>query len=289
MALNLDRIKQRLGSLSNSKSKTALIWKPNPGKQVIRIVPYKFNTENPFIELKFHYGLGGKTYLSPDSFNRPDPIVEFSNKLKKSGNKDEWNYGRKMEPKMRTFVPVLVRGEEGSGVRFWGFGKGVYQELLSIISDPDYGDITDVVNGRDVVVEFKSAEECGKQYPETSIRVKPNATNAVDPKDKDLISKLSNQTDILELFPELSYDELRGVMEASLQNGAEVESTSVSGNTSARDESTVPSTSSDEPNQTGTPSTTPAVKSPTVKSPSAAASKSNTDDVSKAFDNLFNS
>ena len=285
MALNLDRIKQRLGSLSNTKSKTTLIWKPNPGKQVIRIVPYKFNPENPFIELKFHYGLGGKTYLSPDTFNRPDPIVEFSNKLKKTGNKDEWNYGRKMEPKMRTYVPVLVRGEEGMGVRFWGFGKGVYQELLSIISDPDYGDITDVVNGRDVVVEFKTAEECGKQYPETSIRVKPNASSAVDPKDKDLIAKLANQTDILELFPELSYNELRAVMEASLQSGNE-------------DEPSVPVTDTTSTPATDESSASPAshgVKTdfdkapPAPKSPSAASSKSNTDDVSKAFDNLFNS
>jgi hypothetical protein len=34
----------------------------------------------------------------------------------------------------------------------------VYQELLSIISDPDFGDITYLTNGRDIVVEFKTAE-----------------------------------------------------------------------------------------------------------------------------------
>jgi hypothetical protein len=286
MALNLDKVRQRLGSLSNTKSKTALIWKPNPGKQVIRIVPYKFNTENPFIELKFHYGLNGKTYLSPDSFNRPDPIVEFSNKLKKSGSKDEWNYGRKIEPKMRTFAPVIVRGEESTGVRFWGFGKSVYQEILSIIADPDYGDITDLTNGRDVVVEFKTAEDCGKQYPETSIRVKPNSSPAVDPKNADLIAKISNQTDILELFPELSYDELRGVMEAWLSAEAGEETTAVSG-TTVDTETAVSAPVAH--NVADNIPTTPAVKSSPPKSPSAAASKSNTDDVSKAFDNLFNS
>jgi len=45
---------------------------------------------------------------------------------------------------MRTFAPVIVRGEESQGVKFWGFGKTVYQELLSIIADPDYGDITEI-------------------------------------------------------------------------------------------------------------------------------------------------
>ena len=46
----------------------------------------------------------------------------------------------------------------------------VYQELLSVIADPDYGDITDAMNGRDVTVEFISAEEAGKNFPVTNIR-----------------------------------------------------------------------------------------------------------------------
>ena len=64
---------------------------------------------------------------------------------------------------MRTYAPVVVRGEESQGVKFWGFGKTVYQELLSII-DPDYGDITDPISGRDVSVEFKTAEETGASF-----------------------------------------------------------------------------------------------------------------------------
>jgi hypothetical protein len=277
MPLNIDRIKSRLSSLSNTNSKSTLIWKPSPGKQVVRIVPYKFNVENPFIELKFHYGLNGKTYLSPDSFNRPDPIVEFSNKLKKSGDKEEWKFGKKIEPKMRTFVPVVVRGEESQGVKFWGFGKNVYQEILSIISDPDYGDITDMANGRDIVVEFKTAEETGKSFPETSIRVKPNTSPAVPPTDKDLLAKLSNQTNILELFPELSYDELKGVMEAWLHS-------SEAGEESAHS----PSAEASSENKAALEEEAPAPKA-APKSPSAASAKTNSDDALKAFDNLFNS
>jgi len=273
MAINLEKIKSRLNSISNN-GKSNLIWKPSPGKQVIRIVPYKHNTENPFIELKFHYGLNGKTYLSPDSFNRPDPIVEFSNKLKRSGDKEEWKFGRKIEPKMRTFAPVIVRGQESEGVKFWGFGKNVYQEILAIIADPDFGDITDLVKGRDVVVEFKTAVETGKQYPETGIRVKPNVSPAVDPNNKDLVSMISNQPNLLEVFPELSYDELKAVMEAWLASN----DTENSGN-----EESVPTVDEVET------AAVEVAKNPTNKSPSATVAKSNVEDVTKAFDNLFNS
>ena len=73
-----------------------------PGKQQVRVVPYKFNPDTPFIELFFHYNLGGKNYLSPISFGRPDPIEEFSQRLKTTGSKDDYNLGRKLESKMRT-------------------------------------------------------------------------------------------------------------------------------------------------------------------------------------------
>ena len=148
--MDINAIKKRLTQLQTTNTRTSNLWKPQPGKTLIRIVPYKFNKQTPFIELFFHYDIGGKSYLSPISFGRPDPIEEFADKLKSSGNRDDWKLGKKLEAKMRTFTPVIVRGEEKEGVKFWGFGKTVYQELLSVIADPDYGDITDPVNGRDV-------------------------------------------------------------------------------------------------------------------------------------------
>ena len=102
--------------------------------------------------------------------------------------------------------PVVVRGEEKQGVKFWGFGKTVYQELLSIIADPDYGDITDPVNGRDVVVEFITAEESGASFPKTNIRVKPNQTSISD--EPDVLELVKTQQDIKEIYQELAYDDL---------------------------------------------------------------------------------
>jgi hypothetical protein len=280
MALDISKLKSRLNSLSNTNQKSNLIWKPKPGKQVVRIVPYKYAPDNPFIELKFHYNLNGKSYLSPDSFGRPDPIVEFSNRLKKTGDKEEWKMGKKMEPKMRTFAPVIVRGEEHEGVKFWGFGKQVYQELLSIISDPDFGDITDLTTGRDIVVEFKTGDESGKSFPETNIRVKPNTSVAVDPNNSNLLEALKSQVNILDLFPELSYDELKDIMDSWLN--PETSDSSVDPAISAA------STADDDDAVAPTPKA-PAKAAPAV-SPSAAKAKAGgSDDVSKAFDDLFNS
>ena len=209
--MDLNAIRKRLGQLQTTNNRTSSLWKPQPGKTQIRVVPYEFNKDNPFIELFFHYNLNNRSYLSPISFGRPDPIEEFAQKLKSSGNKEDYQLSKKLEAKMRTFAPVIVRGEESQGVRFWGFGKTVYQELLSIIADPDYGDITDPVNGRDVVVEFISAEESGASFPTTKIRVKPNQTPISD--DPAILENVkSSQKDIRDIYQEQSYDDLTNVL-----------------------------------------------------------------------------
>ena len=212
MALDAARIRKSKQSVSNDSNKKTMIWKPK-NKHVIRILPYKFDSSGySFIELKFHYNIKdekgfNRSYLSPDSFNRPDPIVEWSNRLKRAGG-DDWKLGREWEAKARTYVPIIVRGEENLGVRFWGFGATVFKELLRIIDDPDYGDITDLALGRDITIEFIDKTSTATKLPETKITVKPNQSIAIDDARKSIID---NQVDILTLFPEPSYDELKEV------------------------------------------------------------------------------
>ena len=212
---------KRFSSLQNNTKKSDSIFKPANGKSQVRIVPYKFNKDIPFIELYFHYNINNKTYLSPMSFGRPDPIVEFAEKLKRTGDTDDWKAGKKMEPKLRTFVPVIVRGKESEGVKFWGFGKTVYQDILGYIADPDYGDITDPNTGRDIVLEVMSAEESNASYPTTTIRVKPATTKLADSPET-IQQLLDGQKEITELYQELSYAELKSVLENWLNPSAAV-------------------------------------------------------------------
>ena len=211
--MDIEQIKKKLSQLQSTTSTKENFWKPIPGKTQVRMVPYKFNKDNPFVELYFHYNLGNnKTYLSPVSFGRPDPVNEFSEKLKSSGNREEWLQGKKIEPKMRTFAPVVVRGQEKDGVKFWGFGKTVYQELLGFIADPDYGDFADAINGRDIVVERQTPAEAGNQYGKTTIRVKPNQTPITE--DSKLLEDIFNsQVDLTGIYNEPTYDELKEALE----------------------------------------------------------------------------
>jgi hypothetical protein len=213
MALDTAALKARLAALKTSNTSQHL-WKPKAGKKYkIRIVPYKFDRNNPFRELYFHYGLGKRSYLSPVTFGKPDPIVEFAEQLRLSGDKDDFVMARKFDPKLRTYVPIIVRGEEDQGVKFWGFGKLVYQRLLTITTDNDLGgDISDPIKGSDILVEYVDAKESGKSFATTNIEVVKNSSPLTTDKDQ-LKHFIDSQKDIFEIYKELTYDELKTVLE----------------------------------------------------------------------------
>lgn len=215
--MDLQEIKQRMQSLQNKgkgggkDDRAKNFWAPPVGKSVIRIVPSKFNKSNPFKEVMFHYGIGNKTMLSLTNFGEKDPIVEFAQQLRKTSDKENWSLAKKIEPKMRVFVPVIVRGEEDKGVRMWQFGKEMYLELLGIAEDDDVGDYTDLMDGRDLTVDTVGPEVTGTKFNKSSIRIKPKTSALSD--DNEVIKKwISEQPDILSLYKKYEFDEMKTML-----------------------------------------------------------------------------
>jgi len=130
---------------------------------------------------------------------------------------------KKIEPKMRVFVPVLVRGEEHMGVRLWEFGKEIYQQLLGIATDEDYGDYTDISDGRDFTVEATEGEVAGRKVVKCAIRVKPKTTPISE--DATQLEKfLSEQPDIMTLYRKHTFEELKVVLQKWLNPEEDIES-----------------------------------------------------------------
>ena len=49
MAIDLNAIRAKLNNLQSQTTRTNNLWKPEPGKNQVRIVPYQYNKDNPFI------------------------------------------------------------------------------------------------------------------------------------------------------------------------------------------------------------------------------------------------
>jgi len=227
--MNLDEIRKRMDRLqnkSNGKSSSDFkknFWKPPSGeKSIVRIVPYKHNKDVPFTELYFYFGIDKPRMLALSNFDESDPILEFASKLRKTNDPDNVALAKKLFPKMRILAPVLVRGEEDKGVRFWEFGKMVYQELLGVMMDEDYGDITDIAAGRDITVEVIPAKETGKMYDTTTVRVKP-VQSPISKNGEDAEGYLENQKNAVELFNRYSFDEMKASLQKYLAPSEETE------------------------------------------------------------------
>ncbi len=214
MALDMSMLRKKLDRMQGNSQRSAAFWKPQEGRNVIRIVPWKDRPEWPFIEMQFHY-LGGRTQLSPLTNGNPDPIQEFADSLIAEGGKDGWQQAKPFRAKLRTYVPIIDRADPSAGVQFYSFGKTVYKSLLTFMDDPDIGDITDVEEGFDIVVNYTPRDKSDTNFPVTEVHIRPKACPLHD--DPDTVENwLSNQPNIGDLFDEPSYEELASFLEKYL-------------------------------------------------------------------------
>ena len=97
-----------------------------------------------------------------------DPIAEWGTSLWNEGTDGSKEAAKRFWPKMRVFAPIVVRGEEDKGVRWWGFSRTTYQALLDVVLDPEYGDITDTEKGTDIRIDY--GKKSGQSFPTTDVR-----------------------------------------------------------------------------------------------------------------------
>jgi hypothetical protein len=165
MAIDLKKMRQKLTDLKN-KGSGGRFWKPQDGKQDIRIVPTEDG--DPFKSFFFHYNVGNQGFLCPEkNYGDECPVCNFARQLYKEGDDESIAMAKDLTARQRFLSPVLVRGEDGQGVKIWSYSKTVYEELLNLVLNPDYGDVTDVDNGFDLTLEYGKA--AGARFPSTKI------------------------------------------------------------------------------------------------------------------------
>lgn len=215
--MNLDAIKKKLESMQAGPAKSGGTkypekFKPSIGKEVIRVVPFKFNKENPFVEMKMYYGIGSKKVIaSPLNWGEKDPIAEFAKTLRGTNDRENWRLAKKLDPKVRIQCPVIVRGQEDEGVKMWEFGKEIYETFLQLAADEEVGDFTDIMEGRDIKLTTVGPDVTGTKYNKTTIQPAMKTSPITD--DETLLeSILENQTNPLDTFKPLPFDDIKAAL-----------------------------------------------------------------------------
>ena len=216
--MDLNLAKQKLAAAQNKGGQqreridyTKIFFKPKPGKYQVRILPSAYDKAWPIREVQFHYGFSKGPILALSNWGEADPIADFAKTLRKSSDREDWQLAKKIEPKSRYFAAVVVRGEEHLGARLWEFGKLTNDQLLGIAADEDYGDYTDITDGRDFTIDAVEDVIAGRKGIKCNLRIKPKTTPISE--DAALVEKVLNeQPDILAINRRYTYEALKDIL-----------------------------------------------------------------------------
>ena len=223
MAIDIKKMREKLNKLNDKsgKGKTTQYWKPiENADSSIRIVPTEDG--DPLKEFYFHYLRSEKKFQSvlcpKKNFGENCPMCDLVSKLYKEGDEESRKMAKDMSAKQRFFSPIVVRGEEEKGVQLWGYSKTIYEELLKLMLNPEYGDITDQDEGLDLVVS--SSKKAGKMFAETSLTPKRKSSPLASR--KELITEIVNHgTDFDNLFERKTASQVAEILDNFLKGGGD--------------------------------------------------------------------
>jgi hypothetical protein len=165
-------------------------WKPEEGKNIIRILPEVGNMDMFFQVVGRHNVVVGKeekSILCPNTTTDGDlecPLCQWQKQLYKAGEKEDASNIRVKD----TFqMNILVREVDKDGrvtgtvmdsdgtpkVYVFTPGIKIFESLTGIVADPDFGDITDLEAGRDISIDRK-----GKTLNDTKYEVRPRGKSS---------------------------------------------------------------------------------------------------------------
>ena len=225
MAIDMKKMQDRKVALDNKGGNSNRFWRPQDGEQTIRIVPTEDG--DPFKDFWFHYNVGDNPgFLSPKrNFGEDCPLDSFVRQLWQEGTEDSKRMAKKLGARQRFFAPVVVRGEEDKGVRVWGFGKTVYETLLNLVLNPEYGDITDADSGTDLQLTYGKPQ--GATFPVTQLTPRRRSTPLCDEPEK-CHEYLDSVPDFDELFSNSrkSFAEVQAMLDEFLLGDSDPEEVS---------------------------------------------------------------
>lgn len=247
MGMDINALRERIGNLNRRTVKANDIWKPKDEHDV-RLVQYPHGDDS-FVELHFHYEVGDNpSILCPKvNFGKECEICDFCDLLKSwknpdgddkpdSDRKKDWEIFKKIQPKARIFIPMIERGKEADGVKFWGVTPNQSLSILEVCSDGDRLSelgisaddaksalrvVFDSNKAYDLHVSFAKPGDKGntKSFAQVGIKGKIKATPLMA--DKKLAEELvASVKTINEVYPEISSEEVSRMLKKFVGNGA---------------------------------------------------------------------
>jgi len=187
-------------------------WRTQVGKNMVRILP---NWKNPklafYKQVLVHWNVGEnerklncRRMLGEDA---DCPICDFVDELRKSSSVEDIRYGDSMACDERYAMNILDGSDKDKlarGPQVFECGRGLFQDILWMFTEGDFGDLDDYKEGRYILIE-----RTGTGQKDTRYSVMPAAKES--PVDPDVIKEKINDLD--EVYKPMSVDDIVAILE----------------------------------------------------------------------------
>lgn len=246
--LDISKLVGRLNELNSNQgggnSSGMTFIEIGDGRNVVRVLPPSDNMDSFAEEAWVHYGVGksdtnkkGTMVVCPKTHgdDKPCPVCEASAELKKLSKKKDDAYDKQAKSfyrKKRVYYNAINRADdlsvyekrEEDGKQVWyntktdekespvkvlGTGIGVYKDILSLICDPEYGDVTDPDEGLDLIITKTGSGQFNTKYDVKTVR-KESPIGFDDWEDA--------MNDLKPLLKAKTYDEILAIMDGEDPN-----------------------------------------------------------------------
>ena len=162
-------------------------WSPKVGRNVIRILPEVGEMEFFFQEVGKHRfpGTDAKELYCPKFTSTGElecPVCELLSDLW-AGDSSSKRLAKQLKLKRSYWMNVINRDGEDAGPVIFTPGVKILDAIASMVGDPDYGDITDVDEGLDIIIDRKGTGLA------TEYQVKAKRASSPLSEDQDLAEK----------------------------------------------------------------------------------------------------
>lgn len=193
MPLDMDLLRKEYEDAIKQSSGSEY-WTPKEASNLVRILPPKQGKKLFYKKVGIHFGLlGSRMEFCPmESANLRCPVCEAVSNLYKLNTPGSAQLIQTLKVKKRYLMNIVVLDNDTSTPVQYLAPITVYKDILGIIMDSDYGDITDGKAGRNIVIE-KIVPGGQKIQTEYKVRAKPDKSALKD------ISVLDRLADLEEL------------------------------------------------------------------------------------------
>lgn len=191
----------------------------NEGDYSFRILPVK-DGESPFLEAYFHHlkvnGVFSKLYCPQKNDDKKCPICEAEEALKATKKDEDFILSREYQAKLFYIIKGIDRNKVSDGVKFWRFKhnykqQGIYDKLVPVFAKK--GDITDPIEGRDLIISATIITEKNKRQYTTVSSIMPDDKSRLTDDDNLLKELVNDGLTWRDVFKSKTVEYLQAVVE----------------------------------------------------------------------------